>query len=317
MRLPKYDGRNKTFFLFNYEGNRQYQDATRVASVPLDPFWKGDFSALLPAIQLRDPLTTGRPNIPGNRLDQYLGGGRINKTVQTLQPYFGSPNQGGVGNNSVHLVNRDTIANQYTARADQTITQNETIGLRYTKSHTGGFIPNILGSPGVGRTEPLDNINGSGSWTAVLTPRTVSEFRMGANKYSDVTSYSAGNLPTAASLGLQGFSSGGAIIPLMPQISFSGPDAPTNLKFGDTPTFGEAALSMIQNIYTVSETVTHTRGQHSLKLGYEVHREDLNVLQQSNAGGQISFAGSPTSANSSGYAFADMWVCRPLRSRFP
>jgi hypothetical protein len=171
----------------------------------LDAFWKGDFSALLPmGIQLRDPLTTGRPNIPGNRLDQYLGGSLINKSVQTLQPYFGSPNQPGVGNNSVHLVNRDTIADQYTARADQMITQNETIGLRYTKSNTGGFIPNILGSPGVGRTEPLDSINGSGSWTAVLTPRTVSEFRAGANKYSDVTSYSAGSLPTALSLGLQG-----------------------------------------------------------------------------------------------------------------
>jgi hypothetical protein len=63
----------------------------------------------------------------------------------------------------------------------------------------------------------------------VLTPRTVSEFRAGANKYSDVTSYSAGSLPTALSLGLQGFTSGGAIIPLMPQISFSEPDAPTNL----------------------------------------------------------------------------------------
>ena len=315
VRVPKYDGRNKTFFLFNYEGNRQYQDATRVASVPLDAFWKGDFSALLPSIQLRDPLTTGRPNIPGNRLDQYLGGARINKTVQTLQPYFGSPTQAGVGNNSVHLVNRDTIANQYTARADQMITQNETIGLRYTKSHTGGFIPNILGSPGVGRTEPLDNINGSASWTAVLTPRTVSEFRLGANKYSDVTSYAAGTLPTAQSLGLQGFASGGTIIPLMPQLSFSGPDAPTNLKFGDTPTFGEAALSMIQNIYTVSETVTHTTGRHSLKAGYELHREDLNVLQQSNAGGQISFAGSPTSSNSTGYAFADLLMGLPSSSQ--
>jgi outer membrane receptor protein involved in Fe transport len=314
--LPKYNGRNKTFFFFNYEGNRQFIEATRVASVPMDAFWKGDFSALLSrGIQLRDPLVTGRPVIPGNRLDQYLGGARLNKTAVALRPYFASPNLPGFGNNSAKLIEQDTSGNQFTARADQMITQNQTVGVRYTRSRTAGFIPNILASPGVGRTEPLENVNGSASWTAILTPRTVSELRIGAMKFSDVTAYSAGDLPTAASLGLQGFSPAGSIIPLMPQISFSGTDAPTNLKFGDTATFGEAALSMIQNVYTVSEAISRTQGSHSFKFGYEVHREDLNVLQQSNAGGQISFAGSASSANSSGYAFSDFIMGLPSSSQ--
>ena len=34
--LPHYNGRNRTFFFFNYEGNRQYQQQTRFSSVPLD-----------------------------------------------------------------------------------------------------------------------------------------------------------------------------------------------------------------------------------------------------------------------------------------
>jgi hypothetical protein len=264
---------------------------------------------------LHDPLAAGRPNIPGNRLDEYQGGVRINKTAQALQPYFPSPNQPGVGNNSSRLAEQDTIGNQYTARVDQILSANQNIGFRYTASGSGGFIPNILGSPGVGRTEPLDNINGSLSWTAVINPRTVSELRLGAMKFGDVTTYSAGNLPTAISLGLQGFTSGGGIIPQMPQVAFSGPDAPTNLKFGGTPTFGEAALSMIENVYTIAETVSHVAGRHSLKFGYEMHREDFNVLQQSNAGGQISFAGSATSANSSGYAFADLLMGLPASSQ--
>ena len=57
VRLPHYDGHNRTFFFFNYEGLRQSGNDTRVATVPPDAFWKGDFSSLLPAIQLRDPLT--------------------------------------------------------------------------------------------------------------------------------------------------------------------------------------------------------------------------------------------------------------------
>ena len=315
VRLPRYDGRNRTFFFFNSEGNRQHQQATRFSSVPLDAMWRGDFSALLPSIQLRDPLVSGRPNIPGNRLDQYLGGARISKAALAMTPFFGSPTQPGTGNNQVTNVDQDSNANQYTIRLDQVLPRSENLGFRYTHSLTGGFIPNLLGSPGVGRSEPLDNANGTLAWTAVLTPRTVSELHLGAMKFGDVTSYTAGALPTAVSLGLQGFSANTAAIPPLPQISFSGAGAPTNIKFGDTASFGEAALSMIQNIYTLTETVSRSAGNHSFKFGYELHRDDYNALQQSNAGGQISFSGSATSANSSGYAFADFLMGIPSSSQ--
>jgi hypothetical protein len=309
--LPHYNGRNRSFFFFNYEGNRQYQQQTRFSSVPLDAMWKGDFSALLPSIQLRDPLTTGRPNIPGNRLDQYLGGARISPLAQKFQAFYGSPTLPGIGNNQVTNVNRDTSANQYTIRGDQNLPHNQNIGARYTQSHTGGFIPNLLGTPGVGREEPLDNQNATLSYTAVLTPRTVSELKLGAMKFGDVVSYSTGSLPTAASLGIQGFTADNPAVPLIPQLSFSGTGAPTNMKFGDTASFGEAALSMIQNVYTVSETVSRMAGSHSLKFGFTLNRDDYNALQQSNAGGQISFSGSATSANSSGYAFSDFLMGLP------
>jgi hypothetical protein len=304
--------RDRTFFFFNYEGNRQYQQATRFSSVPLDAMWSGDFSALLPlGIQLRDPLVTGRPNIPGNRLDQYLGGARINRIAVALRPYFGSPTAPGIGNNQVTNVDQDTSANQFTIRGDQILPHNQNIGLRYTQTRTGGFIPNFLGSPAVGREEPLDNKNGSFSWTGVLTPKTVAEVRIGAMKFGDVTSYTAGGLPTAASLGIAGFTTSPDSIPPLPQMSFSGTGAPTNIKFGDTASFGEAALSMIQNIYTLTGTLSRTAGNHSLRFGYELHRDDYNALQQSNAGGQISFAGSATSANSTGYSFADFLIGVP------
>ncbi len=312
VRLPGYNGHNRSFFFFNYEGNRQYQQATRFSSVPLDAMWTGDFSALLAqGIQLRDPLVSGKPNITGNRLDQYLGGARISKISTALRPYFGSPTLPGTGNNQVTNVDRASNANQYTIRGDQSLPRNNTLSLRYTKSLTGGFTPNLLGSPGVGREEPFDNKNGTFSWTSVLSPRTVSELKLGAMKFGDVTSYSAGKLPTAASLGIQGFTTDNPAVPLLPQFSFSGTGAPTNIKFGDTTSFGEAALSMIQNIYTVTETVSRTSGRHSLKLGFALYRDDYNALQQSNAGGQISFSGSATSANSSGYAFADFLMGIP------
>lgn len=72
---------------------------------------------------------------------------------------------------------------------------------------------------------------------------------------------------------------------------------------------------MIQNNYTVSETVSRMAGRHNLKVGIEKRRENFNVLQQSNAGGQISFAGSATSVNSTGYAFADLLIGVPSSSQ--
>ena len=310
--LPHYNGENRTFFFFNYEGQRQYQQATRVSSVPLPAMWNGDFSAVLASgVQLRNPLASGRPNFPGNIIPVSL----ISKTALALQPYFGSPNLTGTGNNQVTNVDQIGNADQYTIRGDQMLSHNESVAFRFTHSLTGGFIPNLLGSPGVGRTEPLDNDNGTLSWTAAITPRTVSELHLGMMKFGDVTSYTAGNLPTAASLGMQGFTSTNPGIPPLPQMSFSGTGAPTNIKFGDTASFGEAALSMIQNIYTVTETVAHSTGKHSLKFGYEFHRDDYNALQQSNAGGQVAFSASATSSNSTGYSFADFLLGVPSSSQ--
>ena len=306
--LPRYNGRNRTFFFVNYEGQRQYQQATRVSSVPLPAMWSGDFSSLLSSnIQLRNPLASGRPNFPGDIIPVSL----LSKTALALRPYFGSPTASGAGNNQVANVNQASTADQYTIRADQMLPHSGNLAFRFTHSLTGGFIPNLLGSPGVGRTEPLDNNNGTLAWTVALTPRTVSELHLGLMKFGDVTSYAAGSLPTAASLGIQGFTADNPAVPLLPYMSFSGTGAPTNIKFGDTASFGEAALSMIQNVYTITETVSHSAGNHTLKFGYEFHRDDYNALQQSSAGGTFNFAASATSSNSTGYSFADFLLGVP------
>jgi hypothetical protein len=61
-----YDGRNKTFFFFDYEGFRFHTGSSSTESWIPESFRKGDFSALLPGTQLYDP-TTHNP-IPGNIL---------------------------------------------------------------------------------------------------------------------------------------------------------------------------------------------------------------------------------------------------------
>ena len=56
VRIPHlYNGRDKTFFFFDYEGFRFSTGGTGLQNVPNEAFRKGDFSALLPSAQLYDP----------------------------------------------------------------------------------------------------------------------------------------------------------------------------------------------------------------------------------------------------------------------
>jgi len=103
MRIPKlYDGRNRSFFTYGYEGLRNELVSAFTGTVPDPTFRTGDFSALLklgPQYQIYDPATirpaaNGRftadpfPNniIPANRIDP------IAKKILT---YYPDPNVPG------------------------------------------------------------------------------------------------------------------------------------------------------------------------------------------------------------------------------
>ena len=143
--LPGYSGRNRTFFFANYEGNREQQEVTRVATVPLDEFWQGDFSSLLARnIQLRDPLLPNRPLIPGNRLDTYLNGSRINQTAIKLKPFWGSPTQSGLANNAVRFGKNVNDIDQFTIRLDHKLAGSHSLSLRHSSSYNDASTPSIL-----------------------------------------------------------------------------------------------------------------------------------------------------------------------------
>src|SRR5262245_28887639 len=75
--LPKiYNGKNKTFFFFSYEGYKLRQASTRSVTMPTAEMRQGDFSGLVDAqgrrFTLYDPLTTGanwsRQPFPNNQI---------------------------------------------------------------------------------------------------------------------------------------------------------------------------------------------------------------------------------------------------------
>jgi hypothetical protein len=100
--LPGYNGRNKTFFFYAYEGDKWGTPSTVIATVPTAAEKNGDFSALLKlgaAYQLYDPFSTtpngaghySRTPIPGNIIPT----SRLNPTALAMAKYWPDPNQAG------------------------------------------------------------------------------------------------------------------------------------------------------------------------------------------------------------------------------
>jgi hypothetical protein len=305
--------KDRTFFFANYEGNRERQDVLRVATVPTDAFWRGDFSTLLARatpIQLRDPLAPGRPIIPGNRLDLYMNGARLNPTAQALQAFWGSPTREGLTNNAIRFAANENDANQFTGRVDHALPRAGQLAIRYTDSRIDGSSPSLLGTGG-GLLTPIDTTNLSITYTQPIGSHMVNEFRAARARYDSLTVYDDGGLPTVASLGLGGFEAANNLVPPMPRITFSGGDAFTQLNYGSSANFGMAALQKISTTLTLADALTMTQGAHVIKVGFEGRLTSLDALQQTNARGQLAFSPSATSTLSTGYPFADFLLGVP------
>jgi hypothetical protein len=134
--IPKvYDGHDKTFWFFNYEGLREKRGLTQVMTIPTQAQLQGDFSQTFTSagqlIQIFDPLTTkADPARPGQYLrDPYLGNriplSQIDPVAAKVRSFWPAPNTAGVAltaaNNYIGNGSAPNTQNQYTGRLDHTI----------------------------------------------------------------------------------------------------------------------------------------------------------------------------------------------------
>jgi len=313
--LPRFNGRNRTFFFFNYEGSLQEDNAVQVSTVPLPAFWKGDFSAILArGIQLRDPLVTGRPNISGNRLDQYLGGARISPIAVALHPYFPDPTSPGYANNLTMFPSEYNNRSQFTTRIDQALPRSESLSFRISYTNGESYNPNLIGNPGTGMIVPTYGRNGNLTWSAPLGARVVNQLIFGAQNFSSLPLYKiAPGMPTDETIGWNAFAPPNPAFPPIAQILFNGTDALTGLSY--TSGGNNTARIYTENIFQLTDTVSFSRGRHYLKAGFQGIRHYVNALHQSPAGSSIVMNGG-TGAVSSGYTFADFMMGLQRTTRF-
>ncbi len=206
--LPKlYNGKDKTFFMFNFEGRRRrLPGAAASALVPTEEFRNGDFSQLLripTPVQLVDPLN-GTP-FAGN----ILPASRISSTARALLPFWERP-QVAVANPQAGFnytgTGRDAINdNQYFMKVDHNISQNDKIMARYATNKVDWFT--YAGqSPQFSYLVDGRNDNLATQWIHVFSPAVVMETRYGYTRSkSDSFNPRANTDFSLAAIGMDGF----------------------------------------------------------------------------------------------------------------
>jgi Carboxypeptidase regulatory-like domain len=157
--LPRIvDGRNRLFFMFNWEGLRETKSLTATPSLPLSAWRRGDFSGLRDSsgnlVTIYDPATRvfdAAGNVlqaptpfPGN----IIPANRIDPVSQKLLAYYPIPSQETTGPNFVNNEARRVDADQFTYRVD--FTQGPSTWMfRHSISHELGYDPFAIPDMGI------------------------------------------------------------------------------------------------------------------------------------------------------------------------
>jgi hypothetical protein len=307
--IPKvYNGKNRTFFFFDYQGTRIRTGQTFLASVPPDSWRTGNFGPLngVAFNTLYDPATgtvdqngdaVGRQPFANNQIPQ----SRWNPIAAKLLSMFpepnvpGSVNNLGVSNNYLSNPVEPNDTNQFDLRVDHKFTDSDSIFGRFSYSN------NIDNPPGP-IPPPLDAASfSSGNFlnrprnvviteTHIFTPRIVNELRLGYSRNRSERLQFDANENLSAQLGIPGI--------------------PFSHNNGGLPQFGVAGLNTFgsseyqptvetQEVYHIVDSVSIIRGRHTIKIGAEIKpRVNFSILQPPVPRGAFAFGGSFTAQNS-------------------
>ena len=245
-----------------------------LSTVPDVAFRAGDFSGS--PILVRDPLS-GSP-FPGNRIPL----NRLDPAAQKIMNLLPMPNQPGTRdatngrfiNNYLNTGSTSLTDNQYTFRGDHSIGDAARLFGRYTTSKnlapSGAVLPGPLDSR-VGDSTTT-NYQAAASWTHIWKPTLISEVWMGFQRNNPAIDPPSLGLNVQDVLGIA-------------RSSFA---ATPRFNFGwgnvgiDTNTYRR----QIDNNYQTSASLTWIRGNHNIKTGFQLRKNQFNVF---NPGG--SFAG--------------------------
>lgn len=285
--LPRYNGRNRTFFVASWQGHTIREVALQNSAFPPTEREKaGDFSSTIGRAP-NDPLTNAPfPNaqIPSSRFDPVA--------VKVLARLRGANTPDG---RYVEQASRPTDQNQVLAKIDHQITGANNLSIKYWLDKgeildPWPFNANLPWSPGV---FAVSIHNASLNDTHIFSPTVLNQFRAAftrrlENRYNTVNE-------SAADLGVL---VARPSVPFLPNLRITGRTLLTT-QINGQPT-------KLDNTFMLSNTLTWNRGKHALKFGWSLEQPSFHGRPLFD-NGDFTFSGQIT-----GNALADFLVGRPV-----
>jgi hypothetical protein len=186
--IPKlYNGKNKTFFFGAYQGFRYSLTQAKLIKVPTAAELAGDESSW--PTQIYNPFSTRPdPANPGQFIrDPYPRNQITPDPNMVAWAKFIYPAAGSVldasGDNATDSTPTTQHINQFTARIDQKIGQNDSAWFRY--SYDSSVVSSSLGVPGIPNVVTVPNRNYGGSYVHVFSPSLILQAAFGRTEVGD------------------------------------------------------------------------------------------------------------------------------------
>jgi carboxypeptidase family protein len=312
IRLPKafgplgYDGRDRSFFFFNYEGYRFITSTSGFYTLPTEAFRRGNFSQLRndqgTLITIYDPATT-RPNpnydpnkvvtganqpylrdpFPGNIIPE----NRIDPVAKNILQFYPLPNRAPDNqfsnlNNYYGAVSNNRNLNQYTSRVDHRFNEQNNFSARYTfyRQFTDQGLTNLYPDPIVRlRNDPFRGHNIVLEDIQSFTPSLIHTIRFGVARQSFTFAVASADQDWPGQLGLP---------PSVPPDTFP-------LINNGLPAFNSGVVGVRGGtVWQLFDSLTLLKGNHSFKFGTELRLIQANNLQKGSPSGNFTFPASLT-----------------------
>ncbi len=314
--IPKfYNGRNRTFFSFVYSGFRYRAGSTNaLVSVAPTSFKNGDFSQLVDKngarVVIYDPATsrvvngvTVRDPFPNNQIPV----ARFSNVSKNILPLLPTPTNGNLTNNFLTIGAQTFDRNQYDFKIDHNFTENNRLSIFTYINREDNIDPLLLPNPlssALDQSRPALWIRLNHDY--IFSASTLNHFTAALTREPQIWHKLSADQNWPAKLGLPGVNTGyGNAFPL---ITFSNGFATLA---DQTKTDGQ----QVNNSIEFTDTVSHSRGNHSFKFGADGRWLRTNGADYAGTQGTFGFNSNETAlatnAGNTGNAFASFLLGLP------
>lgn len=311
--LPKvYDGRNRLFFFFSFNGQNDSRLETNESinrTVPTLANRQGDFSQLLNVdavrYQIYDPLSVrpdpARPThyirnpisgnvIPGSRI--------VNPAYTSYLKFLPTPNADPIDPRKEPTINYIAGAIpwifHYYALSNRIDYQQSSRNRFYGRWSWSDFYEDRLdwAYQAVRGLQTSDlirhNVAATADWVATITPSSVVDTALSVNEYRDGSKFPVAKTFKPSSVGLPAYMDAKAASePILPEMDFAGYESlgryyPTLTRY--------RTISLKSDLF-------HVRGKHTFRIGYDMRQQFRTGGGGGYTSGQFSFTNAYTRRN--------------------